>query len=354
VLSKLAYLAVCCSIQLLVRLARGDAAKNLEILVLRHQLSVLRRQTPRPRLTPPPGPARRGQPRPAEITLVCFLVQPETLLRWHRRLVAGAWTYPHRQTGRPPLDPDVQQLIVRLATENPRWGYQRIKGELQRLGVHVSATAIRTTLRRHGLDPVPRRATTTWRAFLREQAAGIVACDFFTVDTVWLRRLYGLFFIELDSRRVHLGGVTANPDGGWVTQQARNLLLVLNERGRQLRFLVRDHDAKFTHSFDDVFCSEGAQVLMTPVQAAKANAYAERWVRAVRTECLDWLLIVGRGHLEQILRSYVRHYNGHRPHRALGLQPPDQPAGLTVVAEDQQSRLRRHDLLGGLLHDRRA
>ena len=148
--------------------------------------------------------------------------------------------------------------------------------------------------------------------------------------------------------------MTANPDGGWVTQQARNLLLVLNERGRQLRFLVRDHDAKFTHSFDDVFCSEGAQVLMTPVQAAKANAYAERWVRAVRTECLDWLLIVGRGHLEQILRSYVRHYNGHRPHRALGLQPPDQPAGLTVVAEDQQSRLRRHDLLGGLLHDRRA
>ena len=161
-------------------------------------------------------------------------MQPETLLRWHRRLVAGAWTYPHRQIGRPPLDPDVQQLIVRLATENPRWGYQRIKGELQRLGVHVSATAIRTTLRRHGLDPAPRRATTTWRAFLREQAAGIVACDFFTIDTVWLRRLYVLFFIELDSRRVHLGGVTANPDGGWVTQQARNLLLVCwtSEDGR--------------------------------------------------------------------------------------------------------------------------
>jgi putative transposase len=354
VLSKLAYLAVCCSIQLLVRLARGDAAKTSRFssCAISSRCCVARHHAPG-------SPRRRAllaavSRVPAEITLVCFLVQPETLLRWHRRLVAGAWTYPHRQTGRPPLDPDVQQLIVRLATENPRWGYQRIKGELQRLGVHVSATAIRTTLRRHGLDPVPRRATTTWRAFLREQAAGIVACDFFTVDTVWLRRLYGLFFIELDSRRVHLGGVTANPDGGWVTQQARNLLLVLNERGRQLRFLVRDHDAKFTHSFDDVFCSEGAQVLMTPVQAAKANAYAERWVRAVRTECLDWLLIVGRGHLEQILRSYVRHYNGHRPHRALRLQPPDQPAGLTVVAEDQQSRLRRHDLLGGLLHDRRA
>ena len=190
-LSKLAYLAVCRSIQLLVRVARGDAAKDLEILVLRHQLSVLRRQTPRPRLQPADrallAAVSRVLPRSR---WSCFLVQPETLLRWHRRLVAGAWTYPHRQTGRPPLDPDVQQLIVRLATENPRWGYQRIKGELQRLCVHVSATAIRTTLRRHGLDPAPRRATTTWRAFLREQAAGIVACDFFTVDTVFLRRLY--------------------------------------------------------------------------------------------------------------------------------------------------------------------
>jgi putative transposase len=212
VLSKLAYLAVCRSIQLLVRLARGDAAKDLEILVLRHQLSVLRRQTPRPRLQPADrallAAVSRVLPRSR---WSCFLVQPETLLRWHRRLVAGAWTYPHRQIGRPPLDPDVQQLIVRLATENPRRGYQRIKGELQRLGVHVSATAIRTTLRRHGLNPAPRRATTTWRAFLREQAAGIVACDFFTVDSVWLRRLYVLFFIELDSRRVHLGGVTPTP-----------------------------------------------------------------------------------------------------------------------------------------------
>jgi putative transposase len=354
VLSKLAYLAVCRSIQLLVRLARGDAAKDLEILVLRHQLSVLRRQTPRPRLQPADrallAAVSRVLPRSR---WSCFLVQPETLLRWHRRLVAGAWTYPHRQTGRPPLDPDVQQLIVRLATENPRWGYQRIKGELQRLCVHVSATAIRTTLRRHGLDPAPRRATTTWRAFLREQAAGIVACDFFTVDTVWLRRLYVLFFIELDSRRVHLGGVTANPDGGWVTQQARNLLLVLDERGRQVRFLLRDHDAKFTRSFNDLFRSQDADILVTPVRAPQANAYAERWVRTVRTECLDWLLIVGRGHLEQILRVYVQHYNRHRPHRALGLRPPDPLARPAVRAEDNRSAVRRRDLLGGLLHEYR-
>jgi putative transposase len=174
----------------------------------------------------------------------CFLVRPETLLRWHRRLVAGAWTYPHRGTGRPPLDQELQQLIVRLARENPRWGYQRTQGELRHLGVRVSPTAIRTTLRRHGMDPTPWPTATTWREFLRQQAAGIVACDFFTVDTVWLRRLYVLFFIELETRRVHLAGVTAHPNGRWVTQQARNLLLRLEDQGRRVRFLVRGRDAE--------------------------------------------------------------------------------------------------------------
>jgi putative transposase len=190
VLSNLAYLTLRRSIQLLVLLARGDAAKDLEILVLRHQLTVLRRQTPRPRFEPTDravlAAISRVLPR---ARWSCFLVRPETLLRWQRRLVAGVWTYPHRGTGRPPLDQELQQLILRLARENPRWGYQRIKGELQRLGVRVSATAIGTTLRRHGLNPAPRRMATTWRAFLRQQAAGIVACDFFTVDTIWLRRL---------------------------------------------------------------------------------------------------------------------------------------------------------------------
>jgi transposase InsO family protein len=233
------------------------------------------------------------------------------------------------------VDQELQQLIVRLARENPRWGYQRIQGELLRLGVRISATAIRSTLRRHRLDPTPRGTPTTWRAFLHQQAAGIVACDFFTVDTVWLRRLYVLFFIELDTRRVHLAGVTANPNGAWVTQQARNLLLGLEERGRRVRFLVRDRDAKFCRGFDDVFRAEGAEALVTPVQAPNANAYAERWIRTVRAECLDWLLIVGRGHLEQALRIYLRHYNRHRPHRALALEPPGPPAGLTLVGEDR-------------------
>jgi putative transposase len=301
VLPRLAYLTLCRSIQLLALLARGDAAKELEILVLRHQLTVLRRQVPRPRLEPTDrallAAISRVLPRDR---WSCFFVKPETLLRWHRRLVAGAWTYPPHGYGRPPVAENVQQLIVRLARENPRWGYQRIQGELLRLGVRVSATAIRTTLYRHGLDPAPRRASTTWRAFLREQA--------------------------------------------------RNLLLVLEERSRRPRYLLRDRDSKFYRAFDEVFRSEGAEILLTPVQAPNGNAYAERWVGTVRAECLDWLLIMGRGHLEQVLRVYVQHYNRHRPHRALGLEAPDPPTELNV-AKDRQGKVRRRDLFGGLLHE---
>jgi putative transposase len=354
VLPKLAYLMLRRSIQLLFLLARDDAAKDLEILVLRHQLTVLRRQLPRPRLEPADrallAAISRVLPR---ARWSCFLVKPETLLRWHRRLVAGAWTYPHRRPGRPSLDTDVVRLIVGLARENPRWGYQRIQGELLQLGMRVAATAIRTTLRRHRLDPAPRPNAITWRAFLRQQAAGIVACDFFTVDTVWLRRLYVLFFIESHTRRIHLAGVTANPDGAWVAQQARNLLLVLGERGRRLRFLVHDRDAKFCRAFDDVFRSEGVEVLLTPVQAPNANAYAQRWVGTVRAECLDWLLIVGRGNLEQVLQVYVEHCNRHRSHRALRPGPPDPIASLTIDSQSPSCSVHRRDRLGGLLHEYR-
>jgi putative transposase len=353
VLPRFVYLALCRSVELLALLARGDAAKDLEILVLRHQLIVLQRQTSRPKLEPADrallAAISRVLPRDR---WSCFFVTPETLQRWHRRLVTGRWTYPRRGQGRPPLDDGVPQLIIRLARENPRWGYQRIKGELLRLGVRISATAIRTTLHRHGLDPAPRRTTTTWRAFLRQQAAGIVACDFFTVDTIWLRRLYVLFFLEPDTRRVHLAGVTANPNAAWVTQQARNLLLVLEKQGRRVRFLLRDRDAKFCHSFDDVFRSEGADIVLTPVQAPNANAYAERWIRTVRAECLDWLLIIGQGHLDRTLRVYVEHYNQHRPHRALWLESPD-PARPRIIAEDHPAQVHRRDLLGGLLHEYR-
>jgi putative transposase len=162
-----------------------------------------------------------------------------------------------------------------------------------------------------------------------------------------------LFFIEVATRRVHVAGVTAHPDGAWATQQARNLLLIGEERERWMRFLLRDNDAKFSRAFDDVFGSQGIQILRTSFQAPNANAYAEPWIRTVRAECLDWLLIVGQRHLEQVLRVYVEHYNRHRSHRVLGLEAPGPPAALTIVSEDQQGRVRRRDLLGGLLHEYR-
>jgi putative transposase len=262
-LSELAYLTLWRSIQALVLLARGNAAKDREILVLvlRHQLTVLRRQVSRPKLESArrPSPARRGQPGPAPSPLILLLRQARdadalTPAAGRRRLDLPAPSDRPVTTG--PRRPTAHHPPRR---GEPRWGYQRIKGELLRLGVRVSATAIRTTLRRHRLDPAPRRTTTTWRAFLRQQAAGIVACDFFTVDTIWLQRHYVLFFIQLDTRRVYLAGVTANPNGRWVIQQARNLPLILGEQGRQVRFMLRDHDAKFSHGFNDVFRSEGGK-----------------------------------------------------------------------------------------------
>jgi putative transposase len=210
---------------------------------------------------------------------------------------------------------------------------------------------IRTLLGRHGLGPAPRRGGVSWRRFLRQQAASTLACDFFTVETVWLKTLYVLFFIELGSRRVYLGGCTANPDATWVTQQARNLAREWPAVGSPVRFLVRDRDSKFPGAFDEVFRSEAVRVLRTPVRAPRANAYAERWVRTVRTECLDWLLILNRAHLERVLRIYARHYNHHRPHRGLGLVPPAGPHPRSPTAPAAPADVSRRDLLGGLLHE---
>ncbi len=267
------YLALRRALELVLLCFRSAEAKEVEILVLRHELAVLRRQYPSPRLQPTDrallAALSRMLPR---ARWPVFLVRPETLLRWHRRMVRRHWTYPTTSTDRRPISEQVQQLIVRLARENPQWGYQRIHGEILRLGFRVSASSIRRVLRAHGLDPAPRRASTTWRSFLRQQAAGVIACDFFTVDTVWLRRLHVLFFIELGSRRVHLGGVTDHPTGHWVAQQARNLVVSLGERAGAWKFLIRDRDAKFTRAFDDVWRSTGSEVICTPVQAPNAKA----------------------------------------------------------------------------------
>lgn len=287
----------------LIRVHRMDSvAKDAEILVLRHQLAVLRRQVARPRFSWSDRAlvATLAKVVPRE-RWAAFLVTPETILRWHRALVRRRWTYPHRRAGRPALPNETVELIVRLARENPRWGYLRIVGELKKLGVTVSKGSVATVLRLHGLPPAPRRAGPTWTEFLRAQAKGIVATDFFTVDTVRLRRYYVLFVIEVERRVVHLLGVTANPDGRWVTQVARNFAAELEDVGRGFRFLVRDRDTKFTATFDRVFASIGAEAILTPVRSPRANTFAERWVRTVREDCLDHLLVLSRRHLETIL-----------------------------------------------------
>jgi putative transposase len=328
-------------------------ANEVEIAVLRHQLAVLQRQVPRPRYTPADrtllAALARMLPRNRWPT---FLVTPSTLLRWHRELVARRWTFPHTGRGRRGLDDRVVELVVRLATENPRWGYVRIVGECRSLGVRVSASSVRRILRRHRLDPAPRRGGPTWTQFLCAQAGGLLATDFFTVDTVGLTRLYVLFIIDVEQRIVHLAGITAHPTGAWITQQARNLLMDLDHRVHRFRFLVRDRDTKFTSAFDAVFTAVGVQVVKIPPRAPKANAYAERWVRTVRHECLDWTLIWNQQQLHQVLTEYLRHYNRVRPHRALDLHPPDPTRSTAVIGPaPEPSAVHRIDVLGGLIHE---
>ena len=341
------YLAVRALLGALVRSRRGLHVKDVELLVLRHELEILRRQVVRPELRTVDrallAAAACHLPRSSRGML---LVTPRTLLRWHQALVRRKWRQPVGQRGRPSLPAEVRELVLRLARENPRWGHRQICGELAKLGFRVSATSIRRLLAQAKLQPAPRRDGPTWREFLHAQAASIVACDFFTVESLFLRRYYALFFIAHGSRRVWLAGCTANPTGAWVTQQARNLGLDFSDNGVQ--FLLRDRDSKYGGRFDEVFRSDGIRIVKTPVRAPKANAIAERFVRTVRSECLDWLLILNRRHLEGVLRVYVDHYNRERPHRALELRPPDLDERRERTPEGE---IRRRDRLGGLIHE---
>jgi transposase InsO family protein len=325
----------------------------VEIAVLRHQLAVLRRQVARPRYSP--------ADRAVLATLArllsrerwgIFLATQATLPRWHRDLVARSWTFPRRGRAAPnALDDEVVALVLRLARENRRWGYLRIVGECRKLGVSVSGTSVRNVLRRHRLKPAPRRSGPSWSEFLRAQAAGTLSCDFFHVDTIMLRRVYVLFFIDLDRRKVFLAGVTAHPTGPWVTQQARNLVTTLEDQSRALRFLVRDRGAKFVGPFDEVLRSAGARIIKTPIRAPQANAFAERFVLTARTECLDWLLIRSERHLDRVLREFVEHYNCARPHRGINLEVP--VPHLTDQQFNGAGRIKRADRLGGLIHEYR-
>jgi putative transposase len=344
---RLMYLMFCKVMGWLALLTRSSAAKDAELLLLRHEVAVLHRRVARPRLDWADRAVLAGLSRllPRWVWQG-RLVQPTTLLGWHRDLVRRRWTYPHRR-GRPGMALETRHLVQRLARENPTWGYRRVHGELCRLGSKIGASTVWAILQRAGVDPAPKRSAVSWRHFLRAQANSVLAVDFFTVDTVLLKRLYVLLVIEVASRQVQVLGVTAHPMGEWVTQQARNLLMALDDRAD--RFLVRDRDAKFTAAFDAVFAAEGIEVLTTPVRAPRANAYAERWVGTIRREVLDRMLILGCRQLRSVLTEYADHYNGHRPHRALGQAPPlgsgEPPAFVPA------GRVVRRDRLSGLIHE---
>jgi putative transposase len=277
-----------------------------------------------------------------------FPVRPETILHWHRGLIARQWTYPHRKPGRPAIAAEVRELVVRLARENPSWGYLRLVGELRKLGIVVSATSVRNILIKAGLPPAPQRDRQSWPRFLRTHGQSMVACDFFTVDTVWLRRIYVLVFLSIGSRRIEYVACTSKPNTAWMLQQARNLLMELNDRERQMRFLIHDRDAKFPRAFDALLESDDIKVIRTPVQAPNAM---ERWVGTGRRECLDRMLIVGRRQLEYVLSIYIRHYNRRRPHRALDLHPPDSTTTPPPLTTPHPHQIKRHDRLGGLIHE---
>ena len=345
----LVYLMLARVLSWLALLARSDAAKDAEILTLRHEVAILHRTNPRPTFTWLDRAVLSALSRLLPVPLRQLrLVTPRTLLRWHAHLVARRWTYPNRRPGRPPTAPPIRALVLRMARENPRWGYRRIPGELVGLGHAVAASTVWTILNNAGLNPAPRRSGPTWRQFLSAQAHASLAVDFAHVDTVFLRRLYILGVVEHERRRVHLAGITAHPTGDWVTQQARNLLMDLGDRADRFRFLIRDRDSKFTAAFDAVFADANIRIIRTPIRAPRANAIAERFIGTLRRECLDHLLIVGPRHLDVVLREYVQHFNAHRPHRSLDQRPPTAstppPSGATV-------RPLRLDRLGGLIHE---
>ena len=337
---------------------RPDRDKDLQILLLQHQVRLLQRQRPPPRLTRwekltlavlATKLARLTAGPRSRLEHAILLFKPETVLKWHRELVRREWTVRrHQPGGRPAIAAEVEQRLLRLARENPRWGYGRLQGELRKLGHPLGRSTVRAVLKRHGVPPAPtrERRASTWRAFLRRHQDQILACDFFTVETLFLKTVFVLFFIELGPRRVHLAGCTAHPTAAWGTQQARQLSWTLQDGEGSARSLLHDRDGKFAPGFDAVFRSEGVEVVRTPYRAPTANAVAERWVGSVRRECLDHLLLVNEAHLRRVLRAYVAYYNQARPHQGLEQRTP-----VPGADSSGEGPVRRRDVLGGLLSE---
>jgi putative transposase len=347
---RLLYLIFSQLLSWLTLLPRASTSKDVELLVLRHEVAVLRRTNPKPRLDWADRALFAALIRRLPAALRRHrLVAPATVLRWHRRLVTKRWTYPNR-SGRPPINQTIAALIERMAKENETWGYQRIQGELLKLGHRVGASTIRRILKQRRIPPAPLRTTdTTWRRFLRVHASTMLAVDFFHVDcAITLKRIYVFFALEVGRRYVHILGATSHPTGAWTTQQARNLLMDLDERAATFRFLVRDRAGQFTTSFDAVLAGAGIDAVKIPPRCPRANCFAERFVLTVRSELTDRILILGEHHLRTVLARYATHYNGRRPHRALQLRPPhpDHPAPRL----DRQ-RIRRRAVLGELISE---
>ena len=339
-----------------LRLSRREETwKTAEILILRHQLAVLQRRQPcRPKLN--------WADRALLVTLLGvipkarrqglrLLVTPDTILRWHRDIVRRRWAARSMRgkTGRPATRRNIRALVRRLARENPDWGYRRIHGELAGLGVKVAASTVWEILRASGIDPGRRRTGPTWSQFLRSQAEAILACDFFTVDLLDGTQAYVLAVIEHATRRIRILGITLHPTGEWTAQQARNLLMDLDEQAHRVKFMIRDRGSNFTAAFDAVLADAGIRTVLCNIQTPRMNAITERWIGGCRRELLDRTLIWNQAHLRQILRQYETHHNQHRPHRSLHgaapLKPLPEPVDLDLY------RVRRQAHVDGMINE---